>query len=163
MLIDIITILGTFLLAVEAIKLRNLIILRKKYMVTFREIINPRIEWVDGEPSKKAKSETRRFFLIWGILLISVGTISNILLLKLAFIQYYFGKVGNVYYEILIFVLIAFLSGAVIWTFLIYFLKFMELLLIKIESHTESGVIGIIGFLFILSSYIIKWITSPTI
>ena len=158
MLIDILNIMGTFFLAVEAIKLKNLITLRETYIVGLFELINPKLEFIEGELDKKEQKSNRiYFFTLLSILFLTGTAFNTILLLKVEAIRILFESVNLYLFRILLFLVIAFLTGAIIWTILIYMLKLIEVFLLKIESNTKNGIIGTLGFLLILISFVIKW------
>jgi hypothetical protein len=139
----ILNIIGTFLLSVEAIKLENFEKFRN-HLRKSNSILNPKIEWVDSD-EEVTNSYGCYFFILLVILCFS--PISFLITYKLA------KNHLNIYYIIGI----SLFGSLVIWTFIIYTFEFIIKILKMIEKNVAHGIIGIIGFLILVISFICQY------
>jgi hypothetical protein len=172
-LINIIELCGTFLLAVEAIKIKNL----KKWLRNihlFNFYLNPPLEFVDEENSLKNIDEQKTKSIQKDIICDNIFedkslnlnyVFGGLLLLScIIYFPLFFGNIDIFSflpvkdYKLLwiVKVILIVLLGTILWTIIIYFIKLMVYILSKIINNTESGIIGIIGFLFFVISFILK-------
>lgn len=182
--INILELLGTFFLAVEAIKLKNF----KKFKLKLKSInsiLNPRIVWVDKDDNiidnnqvdlsntteaennsinknehfhQTSRSTDKTSSFGWPILglLISSGVIyfSFLYLFKLDILTFIPSEKNSLFYIPKI--ILGLLIGPIIWTAIIYLFELLIYLLKGIEEKTKTGVIGIIGFAFFLITFLFK-------
>nr|NQU94405.1 hypothetical protein [Bacteroidota bacterium] len=151
---------GTFLLAVEAIKLPNLQFFREKILKVATLKINPVIYFVDKEtPETKAGeiwfNTMLVFFIVLGLSIAYAGLRLSGHSLSNAWLRFASIVPGSTWIDILVaipttFVLLVLASvvGTTAYTIPVIMLDGAIAVLSFIERHTASGVIGIFGFLF---------------
>lgn len=137
-------ILGTFLLSIEAIKLENF----QKLEIFFSSVnkkLNPKINWVkdDSNQSSKGNYGCSHFLLI---IIIIFGPISYLIL-------------NNIFsgLPILLLIVISAFGAFIIWTVLIYLTQFLVTILARFERYTVKGIIGLAGFLIIITALILQY------
>lgn len=144
LIILILNILGTFLLSIEAIKIENL----KKIITFFRKTnskLNPKIKWVDKKTEfKHLENYGCYIFLI--IIILAFSPLSFIL------IDTFFPNL-KIYLKLILTVL----GALIIWTILIYLIELIIKVLTSIERYTSKGMIGIIGFIILTTSFILQY------
>lgn len=160
----ILEIMGTFLLAAEAIKVHNLRALRGRYLTGTIMQMNPIAR------SLKAKSEGRELpgtyfgilVLLGAILVYGLVSIRNISVSNL-WISFRFFVPSSLFVDILVAVpaaLVLLFILSLCGSFLVQILSLPLLLAIIllefIEKHTVSGLIGILGFLCFLVGATLK-------
>jgi hypothetical protein len=59
-------------------------------------------------------------------------------------------------------IIMAFFGGLIIWTIMIYSFKGIVIFLSIIEKKLSKGTIGIIGFILLLSSFVLQYILKDT-
>ncbi|MCM0666388.1 hypothetical protein [Flavobacterium tyrosinilyticum] len=143
----ILNILGTFLVSVEAIKLDNLIKFQK-YLLNSNKTLNPDIP---GEGSGKTSilSKIGCFGFLGRIMLIFY-------IPSFAFAYLIFNAIVEKYGIIII----AIFGSFVVWTALIILIEITIKILKSIVKHTENGMIGIIGFLILVISFVLQYYSS---
>jgi len=161
-------IIGTFLLAVEAIKLHNLRFLREKILKVAALKINPVIYFIDKETPETKRGEiwfnvlliffiVLGFFIAYSGLRLSGHSLSDVWNLFTSIVP------GHLWVDILVaipaaFVLLILASvlGTTAYTIPVIIFDGAIAMLSFIERHTASGVIGILGFLFFLIGAAVK-------
>lgn len=165
-------ILGVFLLAVEAIKLHNLKWIRENVVSPLALRVNPIIHFVTPKTDEE-KAETRAgeiwlyiiigFLSVFGLLVI-LGSIyvSGYDLIK-AWDTFSKFIPGPIWLGILIAlpvglvtVIIGGIVGSMAYTGVVLFLDALILGLQFIERNTATGIIGILGFLLYLASFVLR-------
>jgi hypothetical protein len=170
----ILAVLGGFLLAVEAIKIRNLRIF-SNYIRKFVASVYPVLKWMAGEEERLENTLSRSGIISLHVLAVLLGTPVWIVLevggslggtFHDFFNQYLsFGRgsdeslivqLGNI-----IGVLIGgYAAGVLIIGILVELLSIITKVMTWIENNTESGVVGIFGFLLFLLSVILDVIDN---
>jgi hypothetical protein len=151
----ILNVIGTFLLSAEAIKVENLRIPAKVFDKGSARL-NPQIEFVEENTNKtiNTKSDSHIYhsplFLPW-LTILAMGIVSFFL------IQHYLSDI-SLFFKIIM----AFFGGLIIWTIMIYSFKGIVIFLSIIEKKLSKGTIGIIGFILLLSSFVLQYILKDT-
>lgn len=160
-------IIGAFLLAVEAIKLRNLRFIRERVLKVAVLKINPIITFFDAKLGEKTDDASFNSFLAF---LVILGVCLSYMVLR--FLGLSLSDTWGVFREfvpgplwvdmlvslpvVLVALLLANVVGASVYSFVVFMLESMIAILEFIERHTATGFIGIMGFLFFLSGAAVK-------
>lgn len=146
-LILIFNIVGTFLLSVEAIKLENL----EKCQAFLRHSnanLNPEIPW-EGSNKENVLSEVG--FSGFLLKILAIFFVPSFILTYL-----FLHKVIEMYGLFLI----AIFDSYILWTILIILIEITIKILKNIVKHTERGMIGLIGFIILLASFLTQYFSS---
>lgn len=175
---NVLELLGTFFLAVEAIKLKNLEKFRFN-LKSINSILNPKIILVDEDGEaipNQAKTNNKKelininlkinkqltsrktysFELFITVLIISSGIIYFGILYICMVDILTFIPIENSYWFYIPKILLGIFIGPVLWTIMICFFNLIIYLFKRIENNTETGIIGIIGFFIFVITFLIK-------
>lgn len=143
-------ILGTFLVSVEAIKLENLI-KSQKYLFNSNKTLNPHIPWEDSGKTSILSEIGCSGFLLRILLIFYFPSFSFTYLIFNTIVENYGIAI------------IAIFGSFVVWTVLIILIEITIKMLKSIVKRTENGMIGIIGFLVLVISFVLQYHSSKTI
>ncbi len=159
---------GTFLLAVEAIKLPNLRFVRDRILKVAALKVNPIIQFVDKETSETRAAEVwiKSLFvffialglsLFYAVLRLTGNSVSDVWRVFSSVVP------GPIWCDIVVavpavFVLLVLSSvgGTSVYTLVVVLLDGAIAMLSFIEKHTASGIVGILGFVTFLLGAMIK-------
>lgn len=150
-LILILNITGTFLLSVEAIKLKNLRVLIGSLNKSNR-ILNPRIHWVENEVKDKDEGNEVRKNSHYGASIFFMIVVLVFIIPSYLIIQFFLPSLN-----IILLVSISIFGSFILWTAVIYFIELIIVILNFIESNTKEGIIGIMGFLLLVVSFVFQY------
>jgi hypothetical protein len=145
----ILSLIGTFLLSVEAIKLDNL---KKtvKLLKRSNSTLNPKIEINQFTESNSFEIHRISFSIFILIILITFYPISFLIL----------NQIFKSEIKLIWILLFSAMGSFVVWTILVYIIEFIILIYKLIEKYTSQGIIGILGFIILAVSFILQFIES---
>jgi hypothetical protein len=156
LLFDILELLAVFLLAVEAIKLKNLKILVKHFLTPWSSRLNPWINFIDDDShlsfwDRNMISFTLLGFYVFGILIIlTLFHISS-------FEPFTFLRSADpIYWVVSIFglLIIPLFVGFLPYQIVVWLLDLSIMGLTWVQLRTHTGIVGILGFLLFLLQFI---------
>ncbi len=163
-------VVGTFFLAVEAIKLHNFRFLRERVLKVAALKVNPVIHFVDAgtDEERKQAGETWLNILIGFFILLGLSiTYAFLRLLGSGFghVWAIFSNFvpGPIWIDLIaalpaafVVLVLASVVGTSLYTLVVLVLDAMVATLHFIERHTATGIIGILGFLFFFAGAAMK-------
>jgi hypothetical protein len=158
MTINILELIGTFFLGIEAIKLKNFenFLL---YLKNNNSFLNQKIHWVE-ENDNKTLNKKKKTNYNFELLLIGLFFFSGIIyfgflfFFKIDILNFIHTERNNWFY--LPKVILGALIGPILWTISIYLFELLIFLLNGLEKNTKTGVIGIFGILLFILTFILK-------
>ena len=171
---DVLEVAGTFLLAVEAIKLENLKKLRERFFARIMRAMTPKA-WVRRDASQaeindeiaKVEFQAVLFIAVAGIviLLFAIRTAVPLDILWLNIgsqtPESWWGKTILAVGAALILLALGMVIGMLVYKLVLFPFQCSVNALEWIEAQTAAGVIGILGFFLFLCSVILRaWVTA---
>ena len=150
---DFMELTAVFLLAVEAIKIENLVYLKAHWKKAYR-FVNPKIEYVDELPSEQTFLERNSiniymlfiYFVGLGIILF-LSTKSSVVLPR-------FNGFGSLLYLVPYYIFAPAFVGGIAYSLIAYIMVRITDVFEWIENNSASGVVGIVGFILFFLQFI---------
>ncbi|MGY6038879.1 hypothetical protein [Aeromonas sp. AE23HZ002T15] len=153
---DIIELTAVFFLAAEAIKLENLKVLVEKYLKPLVAKLNPKIELVDDV--SHLRFFERNQICIFCLVFYSFGVIIIISIFYLNKISpsVILHDLAPIYWVLLIVgvLFIPFVIGFLPYQLVVWFFEYSIKALTWVQTHTHTGAVGILGFIFFVFQYL---------